>query len=286
MMTLVRRRTRAGAGLTLLALLLVACGGTPPSAPPLVDPREILAAAATQLGAAKSVHLDVNADGAISLDLLGTGTNGTPIKLSDTTASADADLVAGGLHATFSAPGLLGVRGEMVIAAGVAFVKTSLTGPLFRRQSVADGGAGNPASSGPSAAAATPGASGSAVAGILGGLVTLLEDPTVKPVKNADVACGSATCYSVGLPVTAAQLGSLLAGTGLAASLPIALPDLSTATADVIVLVERDSHRLADLSVAANLGATGEIDADVRFSKWDEPTTISAPPADQVQSAP
>ncbi|MBA2701228.1 MAG: hypothetical protein H0U58_05925 [Chloroflexi bacterium] len=257
-----------------LATVAVACGGTPPSAPALVDPREILSAAATHAASARSVHVDVTADGQLALDLLGTGVTSAPISLADTTASLDADLSRGATRATFSAPGILGIRGEAIVVDGVSYVKTSLTGPLYQAQ-----GQGAVLAS-PSPA---PGASGNVTAGIMDGVIAFLREPGVEPIKNPDAACGGSTCYSVSLDVGADRLGPLLGGAGSSASLPIPLPDLSGATARLTFLVERDPTRLASLDVVADLGDTGNVVADLTFSKWDEAVTISAPSPDQVR---
>ena len=75
---------------TTLTILIAACGGAP-AASPLSDPTAILQAAATQASTAKSVHVEVTAEGQVALDLMGTGT-AQPIPLDGTTASIDLDI--------------------------------------------------------------------------------------------------------------------------------------------------------------------------------------------------
>jgi len=270
--------------LILLAMVAVACGGTPPSAPALVEPREILTAAATQAAGATSVHIDLAADGALAIDVTGTGSASTPIKLTDTTAAIDADLARGATRATFSAPGLLGVRGEAIVIDGVSYLKTSLTGPRYRAQSVS--GAVDPRTSAAPSSSVVPGSSGSTSAGILDGAIALLREPGVEPTKNPDASCSGTTCYSVTLKVGADQLARIFGGATLPASLPIPTPDLSAATAELTFLVDRQTTHLSGLHVFADLGDTGEITADLTFSKWDAGVTIAAPPADQLQPGP
>lgn len=270
--------------MTAIVVLAAACGGTPPSAPALVDPREILTAAATQAAGATSVHIDLAADGALAIDLTGTGSASTPIKLTDTTAAIDADLALGATRATFSAPGLLGVRGEAIVVDGVSYLKTSLTGPLYRAQSVS--GAVDPRTSAAPSSSVVPGSSGSTSASILDGAIALLREPGVEPTKNPDASCSGTTCYSVTLEVGADQLARLFGGVTLPASLPIPTPDLSAATAELTFLVDRQTTHLSGLHVFADLGDTGEITADLTFSKWDAGVTIAAPPADQLQPGP
>ena len=125
-----RRPAALAAVATTLTLLLAACGGGP-AASPLSDPTEILQAAARQASTAKSVHVDITADGQLGLDLMGTGA-GQALPLSGTTASIDADLADQDLQMTFALPGLLGLRGDVIVVDDTAYAKTSLTGALYQ----------------------------------------------------------------------------------------------------------------------------------------------------------
>ena len=50
------------------------------------------------------------------------------------------------------------------------------------------------------------------------------------------------------------------------------------------IRVEKDPpNHLAGLD-ASHDGGRDDVTADVTFSKWDEPVTVTAPPADQVQA--
>jgi hypothetical protein len=248
------------------ALLLGACQSAPPA---LTDPREILAAAVTATSAAKTVRIDGSADGTVGLELVGFETP-SAVELTGTTFSADLDLARGDARATFSAPGLLGLTGEIIVVDGTTYLKTTLTGALYR--TLSNGGG-------------IPEPSGAAHASILEGLTGLLARPELDPVKAEDVACGNATCYRVEIALSPADLaalgvGDLEAPTG--PPIPIPLPDLAAATIDLTVLVAQDTTRLAGITANADLGANGAAAIDLTFSKWDEAVTISPPPPDQV----
>lgn len=246
--------------LPLLALALAACQSAPVTL--LTDPNAILAAAATTTSAATSVHADITAEGTITVDPLGTGL-GTAVDLSGTNAAADIDLQNGELRATFQAPGLLGVAGEVIVADGTAYVKTTLTGPKYRSSPV-----------------------GASTGSPLAGLTDLLAQAGLDPVKGADVPCAGGTCYSVEFQLTADDLGDMLGDTGqLPANLPIPLPDLSAATVDVTVLVEQATTRLSGITAELHVGDLGDPTIQATFSKWNEPVQISPPPADQVEPA-
>ena len=107
-----------------------------------------------------------------------------------------------------------------------------------------------------------------------------LLKPGVDPVKGEDVSCGGKQCYTVVVDLTADELAALI-GTGAGATkLPV---DVAGATLKLIVKVEKDApNRLAGISLTLGLPGDKTLDAELTFSKWDEPVTITAPPADQV----
>jgi hypothetical protein len=275
------RRLRRDAGRmrrfvpTLLAALALVVGACQQSAPLLTDPNAILAAAASTTASATSVHIDAGADGTIELDLFGNGA-GAAINLRGTTASADVDLAANELRATFSSPNLMGIAGEAIVVDGSVYLKSTLTGPNYVQTTIAQPGASSPA---PSAAA-------------LSGLADLLARADLQPVKGDNVPCAGGTCYTVVINLTAEQVAAL-GGPGTGGPIPSAptipgvqLPDLSGATAELKFLVEQASTRLSGIDAVLHLGEVGDPHVTVTFTKWNEPVTIAAPPADQVAPAP
>src|SRR5689334_23057392 len=110
------------------SFLLIACQAQ--QANLLTDPSAILQAAASTTAAAKTVHIDVSADGPIAIDPLGTGA-GAAVNLKGTNAAIDADLATSKLHATFLSPNLLNLSAEVITTDGSTYLKSSLTGPKF-----------------------------------------------------------------------------------------------------------------------------------------------------------
>ncbi len=268
MLRLSRVRAATLAVVVVAGTLVAACQSAPTPSE-LQDPRAILAAAATSTAAAKTVRIDATAEGSVALDLLGIGTAST-VDLTGTTASADLDLARGNARTIFTAPGLLGLTGELIALDGTSYFKSTLTGTLYQVQPIG---------------AAIPTPSGATSATILKGLTDLLANPTLRPIKKDDEPCGSATCYRVDVTMTPADLAALGAGDLQARAglpVPIQLPDLTTATVDLRLLVAKDTTRLASLRAAIDLGAAGSPVVELTFSKWDEPVSISAPPADQL----
>ena len=242
------------------AVLVSACGATP-TGPALTDPKAIVTAALTSTEAAKSVHLALMANGEATVALPFGGGTGTPLDLTGTTASADIDFVKPAAHATFALKAGLTVNGEVIAVDGKTYLKSTLTGPLYEE----------------SAAGA-----GLFDASIVGNLIDNLGDILLKPgvnlVKGDDVACGSKQCYTVSAQLSADDLGAT-ALTGL----PV---NLQGATVKVTARVEKDlPYHLAGVTAVLSQTDGAELTVDVTASKWDEPVTISAPPADQVKPA-
>jgi hypothetical protein len=110
-----------------------------------------------------------------------------------------------------------------------------------------------------------------------------LDDPKVAPKKLADEKCGSKDCYHVQLTIPTATLAGEVSGAlGSAVPLPSvgALPS-GSADATLDVWVEKDTMKIAKVALDAAMG-TAKIKATITLSKWDEPVTVEAPPADQV----
>lgn len=245
--------------LAALPLVLAACGGTP-TKPELTDPREIVAAAAAQAAAAEGVHIDASLDGRITLDLLGLGTGGGPVDLTGSTASIDLALRSGDSRVTFAVGSAL--RGELRNVAGVAYVKTTLTGAQYQVQ------------------AGAPAIPPNAIPDALNTLLEVLEQPGLELVREPDVECAGGTCYRVTLDLTLDQLSAL--GVDLPAGLPA---DLASAAVDLTIDVTRDTNDLAGLEAVVTQGDGQTLTLVATFTKWGDAVTVEAPPADQVAPA-
>ena len=115
--------------------------------------------------------------------------------------------------------------------------------------------------------------------GLIDNLGDLLLKPGVTLVKGADVACGPRQCYTATADLTATDLGTT--GTGAIGGLPV---DLTGATLKVTVRVERDlPNHLAGVTAVLSMPNGSALTVELAASKWDEPVSITAPPADQVK---
>ena len=243
-----------------LAILVASCGGGT-AGPALTDPTEIITAALKSTDAAKTVHIDVTIDGKVALGLPFGGASG-PTDLTGVTASVDIDRAANAAHAMFAAPNLLNLSGEVIAVDGKAYVKTTLTGARYRVTDAKGGLLVDLTDTG----------------GMIDNLGDFLLKPGVDPVKGDDVACGSKQCYTVNVDLASDELAALL-GAG-AAGLPV---DLAGARLQLTILVEKDlPYHLAGVSAKVTIADSNTVSLEMTMSKWDQPVSIVAPPADQV----
>jgi hypothetical protein len=253
------------------ALVLAACQGQPVRL--LTDPNQILAAAAATTATATSVHIDLTADGPIEFDPFGTGA-GAAINLRGTNAAADIDIAANKARVTFASPNLMGIAGEFIALDGTVYLRSTLTGPKYLTTVIPATGAASPDPS------AKP----------LGPLSDLLGRADLKPIKGDDVPCAGGTCYTVTIHLTTEDLVALVGGSavggGTVPTLPvipgIPLPNVENANVDLAIHVEQTSTRLAGIDAVLHLGDVGDPHLVATLTKWNEPTTVVAPPADQV----
>ena len=257
-----RRSPRFIVLLALLATLVAACGGGN-TGPILTDPTAIITAALKSSEAAKSVHIEASVDGTVPVALTPGGA-GTEVNLTGTTASVDVDIANAEAHATFSVPKVLGLAGELIQADGKTYLKTTLTGSKFKVLGADSSLPVDPTNMG----------------GMIDTLGDFLLKPGVDPVKGEDVSCNGGTCYTIVVDLDATELAALV-GTG-ASSLPV---DVAGATLKLTLRVEQTlPNHLAGIAIEIGLSDGKSVAADLTFSKWDEPVTITAPPADQVDA--
>jgi hypothetical protein len=248
------------------ALALAGCSATP-SAPPIADPMDILTRAVEAAQAAKTVHFKADVAGSIALDLTGQGSAG-PLELTGTALEGDADLAGGNLKASFVAPALVGLSGEVIVIGGDSYLKISLLGGKYQKSSGTDspvGEIGDPKQA-------------------LADLRKALDDLPNPPTKAPDEKCGDKDCYRVSIAVPATDVGGMLGGV-VGGGLGSAAPDL-TGSGTIDVWVARDDLRPARLAIIANGGPAGNLRVTIELTRWDESISISAPPADQVEEGP
>ena len=158
------------------------------------------------------------------------------------------------------------LTGELIAVDGKAYYKTSLQGPQYEVLTL--GGQALPIDP-------------SNTGGMIDAVGDFLLQPGVDPVKGDDVACGSTQCYTVKAELTADELAAL----GLGGTVPGLPVDISGASLAVTLRVEKDlPHHLAGMTIVVTTGDGNAITLDAILSRWDEPVSITAPPADQIKA--
>lgn len=266
-----RRQVLAGLGIAVVAIgaFLIA---SRPSGPGLSDPKAILEAATSRVATARSVHVTLDLDGTVSLGLLSSGdaSSARPLALTGTHADGDLDLAARRASLAFEVPALLGLTGRLVELPDGTYLSSTLNGDGWI--TLADATGGLP-SGGPLAE--------------LTNLRTLLAELGDAATKLDDAACEPGRCYQVRVWLTSSQARALvpLPSPNVSAqpSPPIShTPMADPATGTIVAQVDQETLRLAGALIHLDLGDGSALDLDLRFSAWDAPVSIAAPPSDQL----
>jgi hypothetical protein len=234
----------------LLAITLAACGT---SAPALSDPDEIITQGMKATGEATSFHVDVQVSGTINIQQTG----GT-FNLDGTTAGGDFDIAKKLARLTFSAPGLMGLQGEVLQIGDDSYTKTSLTGAKYMHSTTTD-----------TSVPTDPDK-------VFGEVSNFLDKEGVETAKLDDVDCGDAKCYAVTLTVPTSLMQQAGSSTGV---------DVGQFLGDSVVLnlqFERDSLRLTQASTDLDAGDVGKFGVVITFSNYNAAVQVSPPPSDQV----
>jgi hypothetical protein len=244
-----------------MVLLLAACGTPSPSPTPALDARQVVTMGMKATAGLKSFHLSATATGTLQIPQLGS----SGLNLKGTTAEGDVDLAGRRLSLHFGVPPLLNVEGDLLVVDDVAFIRTSLTGPKWMKQT-----------------AAAPGASGSPVpdaSRLLDALGAFLDRDGVEAKKLADATCGDSNCYQVELTVPSALLDDAASAAGAAPSGLIDEP--------LILNLQFDTRTLYLTSASASIesAASGAFTLDLALSNFDASTSITPPPSDQVDES-
>ena len=239
------------------ALLLAACGQSAPPTPAL-DANQIITKGLEATTKLQSLHLDVALDGQLTLPQLG------GVRLSDSTLGGDLDLARKLAHLTFSLPKLFGLAGEVIVTGPATYIKTTLTGAKWQKQDNTTGGS-IPEVQDPTKALAELG--------------TFLKKDGVEARKLADAKCGDANCYQVELTIPSALLDGAAVSAGTSASEVIG---------DALVLnlqFDREKLYLTTVSTSIDNAQAGTFSATISLSGFDQPVTISEPPASDVEAS-
>ncbi len=244
--------------LAVLSLVLAACGATPPAAPALTDPKEIVTKGVTSLAEVKTFEFTGSFTGLVKVPQMG------DFDLSAVKMAGAIDIANKNLKFSLDAPTILGTKIEALVVDNVAYYKIEgmlavMLGGTAGKYTKAD----VPTESGNPVAVATDVTK--AVAELQAALAKLPTPPT----KAADEKCGDQDCYHVTMKLGAADLK--------------ALDPTASVDGDVSfdIWTRKSDNRPAKLSFSATSVEMGTFGM-VLDLKYDVAVSVAAPPADQI----
>ena len=258
----------------VLSLVLAACSPTPPAAPALTDPKEIVAKGVTSLTEVKTFEFTGSFTGLVKVPQMG------DFDLSTVKMAGAIDIANKNLKFSLDAPAILGTKIEALVVGNVAYYKiegmlAAMLGGTAGKYTKADVPA--PTSSSDPLAAATditkasdsPVAAATDITKAVAEIQAALDKLPTPPVKAADEKCGDQDCYHVTMKLGAADLK--------------ALDPTASVDGDVTfdIWTRKSDNRPAKLSFSATSVEMGTFGM-VLDMKYDVAVSVAAPPADQI----
>ena len=242
----------------VLSLVLAACS-SPPAAPALTDPKEIVTKGVTSLADVKSFEFTTTFSGSVKAEQLGS------FDLSSVKMSGAIDVANKTAKFTFDAPAIMGTKIDALMIGNTAYYKVAgalsmMTGGSADKYTKVD--VPDPSANPEAAALQDP-------AKLVAKLNEALALLPVQPTKAGDERCGDADCYHVTLAVTGEQLRALNPGAAAAGSLSL---DLFT---------RKQDYRPAKLALSATSAEMGTFGLVLEL-RYDVNVSVAPPPADQI----
>ena len=245
--------------LATLAVVLGACASTPPAAPALTDPKEILTSAVTSLKDVKTFELSSSFSGTVKVPNMG------DFDLSTIKMTASVDIANQKAKFNLDAPTLLGTKIDALAIGNTTYLKVSgMLGTML------GAGADKYTKNEIATPQGQPSANPADVVKLVADIKAALDKLPTPPTKAADEKCGDQDCYHVTSKVTAADLKAL---------------DPSAAAVDGDISVDlwsrKSDYRPAKLAFAVTTAEMGTFGITLDL-KYDVSVSVDAPPADQI----
>ena len=257
------------------------------------DPSSIITQVISNGSAIKSFHIKLTLSGTINASALSSaagsagGALSGDLKLDGTTIEGDVDVANEAAHLSLNVPALqmLGnvpLTGDLIVVSNTLYYKVSLLGPMYTMVDLGSltSGLGALASSLP---VAVPTA-GAAATTSLADEVTQLRAAMVQAGVTTKLVgveqIGGQNAYHISVTVPLDLINSEIAAEASAA------PAMKIDSASIDVWIYTANYRIAQFELKGASSTIGNIDLTVTVSAYDQPVTISAPAASQVQATP
>ena len=285
------RRSALAIGAVLLAMSTAACSLTTtdkPTPSALSDPNAILSGSLVALESATTVHVDGTLDGTVDASAVGAAMGGGTsalsgtVKLDGTKIVGDVDISKQAFDLTLAFPAsLLGLKAEAILVDGYTYTMFDLVSSKFTRTKVSSSGLSGGDMPG---AGASPGVSGSSGAtldfhSIIRQLQSRLDSSGTATTLVGPDTVGGKDAYHLQLTVPAGLLNQ-----ALGAVLGAAAGGITLDVTAVDYWVYTDGLGPAKIQAKATSPTMGRIDLGLTLSQYDQPVTIQAPPAGQIET--
>jgi LppX_LprAFG lipoprotein len=260
------------------AIVIAACSGAAAS-PALTDSRLILANTTTSLQNLKSVHFKVAISGSINAAALTGGSSDTSpapdastadLDLSGTTLEGDVDVTDSSGQVAVSVPALLALTANVIDVGGIAYIKSSLSGPQYSKLDTSALTGALPLPSLGLGGSPDPAEASAMISAVQAELAKLPA-----PTKLADETVNGQDCYHVQEKVASSDIPE---ASGL-------LGDAS-GTLTVDLWTQKSDLRPSRVVLLIDAASLGNVSVTVDLTNYDAALTIAAPPADQVSDQP
>lgn len=263
-------------------------GGSVAAAVNANDPNSIISAVINDQSAIKSFHIKMTLNGTIKASALAATDPSmaaikTDLKLDGTAIEGDVDLVAPAAHLTLAVPpiqalGGVPITGDVILKDGILYYKVSLLGTKYTKTDLASLTSG--LTSGLPVTVPTAGPSPmSVVSDELTQLKAQMDAAGIKATLVGTDQIGGKDAYHINISVPLDKINA-----AIAASSPS--PAMTIDSASIDFWVYKDSSRLAKFEIKGASSALGSLDFTVTVTAYDQPVTVTAPAAADIQTTP
>lgn len=254
------------------------------------DPNSIITQAISSGTAVTSFHIKLTISGTINASALSSAAGSAlsgDLKLDGTTVEGDVDVANEAAHLSLNVPALqmLGnvpLTGDLILVNNALYYKVSLLGAKYSMVDLSSLGStlgalasGLPVAV-PTAAAAASLNITDEVTQLRAAMVAAGVTPTLVGVEQIGGQSADHISFSVPLDMINSELA--------AEASPSPAPKIDSASVDLWVYTS--NYQVAQLEIKGASSTVGNLDMTLTVSNYDQPVTIAAPPASQVQTTP
>ena len=251
------------------------------------DPTSIIARMFSGQTTPKSFHIKIGVSGTIKAAALqgagGTGAITSDLKLDGAVIEGDVDVANLAAHLSLAVPampalGNIPITGDVILAGGSLYYKVSLLGPKYTKTDLGSLTGGLTGGTGVEVPTAGPSA------------LTGVEDQVAEIRKALDAAGAKTTlvgveqvdgkdAYHINVSVPLDLINSQIA-----AAAESAAPVMKIDSASIGLWVYKDSYLPAKFEIKGASSSIGNLDLIVTVTNYDQPVTITAPPASEIST--